>query len=100
MKNCTGWCLPLYIYLTFAILSMLGLLTMHSQHHHVYRNDTTPIMGAIVYKLFWAVVIYLLCSNCHVTAAWVILLIPVIFLLLLLYLIFDLMLRNKLIKHY
>lgn len=87
MVKCDGWCTPLYIYLVLAVMSLIATIRLHFQDDQLVTVES--IVMSVLYKVFWAGVIYLLCASCHENWAWIILLLPLIFIVLLLFLIFG-----------
>ena len=81
MMRCKGWCPPAVIYLTLAIIStLLSLFTSH-YHDDMYYDGEHKVLYTMVHLLFvgmWTWLLYWLCSNCHNTAAWIVLLMPII----------------------
>lgn len=80
-SHCKGWCWPAIIYLVLAAISLA--LKLLEDLSHLNRDDANAIRFAhFIFHLFWAVLwtmlFYWLCSNCHNTAAWVVLFLPVI----------------------
>ena len=80
--RCKGWCPPAVIYLTLAIISTV--LSLFTSHHHddMHYDGEHKVLYTMVHLIFvgmWTWLLYWLCSNCHVTAAWVVLLMPIIF---------------------
>lgn len=88
MAKCSGWCTPLYIYLVLAVMMFITTLRMHFQNPDVINTES--VVMSVLYKIFWAGVIYLLCSSCHENWAWVMLLIPLIYIVLVLLMLFML----------
>lgn len=89
MAKCDGWCIPLYIYIFLAVMSLLATIRMHMRDPE--HLSTEIVVMSIIYKIFWCGVIYVLCSTCHDTWAWVILLLPLIFIVLALFLLFGML---------
>lgn len=87
MAKCDGWCTPLYIYLVLAAMSLIATVRFHFQDPKLVSAEA--VVMSVLYKVFWCGVIYLLCSNCQESWAWVILLLPLIFIVLALFLIFG-----------
>lgn len=88
MAKCDGWCTPLYIYLVLAVMVFLITLRTHFQNPELYNVEA--LIMSVLYKIFWAGVIYLLCSSCHENWAWIMLLIPLVFTVLMMLMIFTL----------
>jgi cell division protein FtsW (lipid II flippase) len=79
--RCKGWCPPAVIYLTLAIIStVLSLFTSH-RHDDMNYDGENKVLYTIIHLIFvgmWTAILYWLCSNCHNTAAWIVLLLPII----------------------
>lgn len=69
---CDGWCLPAVIYL---LLGVVGVIVQANMDGYNLASLTT---GHTLYVAFWTAVLYLLCANCYVGWAWVVLLFPLI----------------------
>lgn len=79
--NCRGWCPPAVIYLTLALVSTaISLVTSHYHDDRYYQgqNKVLYTISHLVGIAIWTSLLYWLCSNCHITAAWMILLLPLI----------------------
>lgn len=87
MAKCDGWCTPLYIYLALAVMSLIATVRLHFNDPKTVSMEA--VLMSVIYKVFWCGVIYVLCSTCHENVAWVLLLIPLVFMLLLMFLIFG-----------
>ena len=81
LSKCNGWCPPTVIYLVLAVATtFVSLMTSH-KYDEVQTNGSNKVLytlSHLVVVAFWTWVLYWLCSNCHYTAAWVVLLFPVI----------------------
>ena len=89
MAKCDGWCTPLYIYLVLAVMMTIGTVRMHFTDPETVSVET--VLMSILYKIFWSGVIYLLCASCHENWAWILLLIPFVFILLIMFIMLGLM---------
>lgn len=81
MAKCHGWCWPAIIYLILAAISLS--LKLLEDLSHLSRDDANAVRFAhFVFHVFWAtlwtMLFYWLCQNCHNTAAWVVLFLPVV----------------------
>jgi uncharacterized protein with PQ loop repeat len=90
IKKCEGWCPPTIIYLVLSIVTtFISLLTVHKYDDMKY-NGVNKVLYTIIHLFgvgLWTWLLYWLCSNCYNTAAWVILLLPVIIFVVLLILL-------------
>ena len=90
IKKCQGWCPPTVIYLVLSIVTtFVSLMTAHKYDDMKY-NGVNKVLYTILHLcgiFLWTWFLYWLCSNCHNTAAWVILLLPVIIFVILLILL-------------
>ena len=91
MAKCDGWCAPTLIYLVLAVMSLLATMSMHFRDPEIVTSEA--VIMSVLYKIFWAGVLYLLCSTCHDSIAWLVLLVPLIFGLLAVFLIFTVVTR-------
>jgi len=83
--NCSGWCLPLIIYIVLSVLALAGILSMST---HVTADGTVVhipmsvrlqyFVVALVFYTLIAWLMYFLCSRCHAGWSWFILLLPFI----------------------
>ena len=92
-KLCNPWCMPLYIYIAFALLGVVSMFAMRKRYQRLYGDDLAVYTISIIMKVLWGIVIYYLCKNCHEGWAWIIVLLPLIFIVIVLMFIFDLLLR-------
>lgn len=99
-KVCSGWCLPLYLYLALCIFGLGFVGYTIYKNEDVYDNDYTMVIVGIIYKLLWAYVIYYLCSTCKEEWTWVIILVPFVFGLFALIIIIDLLLKAHNQRHH
>lgn len=78
MSSCkqSGLCPPLVIYIA---LSSIGILSMMSPKNSV-KDSPDRIWQAIAYTVIMSLLLYYLCSQCHNTIAWGLLLLPFILL--------------------
>ena len=80
--SCKGWCPPAVIYLTLALVStVISLFTSHYYDDVNYNGEHKALYTLVhlVGVALWTFVLYWLCYNCHYNAAWVLLLIPILF---------------------
>ena len=83
--------LPLYIYIFFAVTSILAQFTnerLSKIMAREWKEHKLAVILLYLFKLLWAVIIYLLCSNQYTKTAWFLVLLPVIIVLLVLLLAF------------
>jgi hypothetical protein len=84
MKNltkCSGWCPPTVIYIVLAVTSTIISLFVTNHYDNLQNQGANKVLYAIIHLVgfsFWTWVLYWLCSNCHQTAAWVVLLFPIL----------------------
>ncbi len=84
MKNstkCSGWCPPTIIYVVLAVTSTIISLFVTNHYDNLKNQGANKVLYAIIHLVgisFWTWVLYWLCSNCHGTAAWFVLLFPII----------------------
>ena len=102
-KRCTPWCAPLIIYIIFCLIYLIfvGIAIFSKSkkvHHHgdYYEEEEVKLstkLGALVVillpQLLGGLLYAFLCYRCWNTAAWVILLLPLI--VIGIYLLFMLM---------
>lgn len=72
-KNCTGWCAPTIIYLA---LSAIGIVMTYIDPQNPAALKTLGTQVLLV--AIWTALLYWLCLKCYNTAAWFLLLLPVI----------------------
>lgn len=99
-KACSGWCIPLYIYLAFSFIGLALAASGVNKYNDVYNNDYSVIFIGILFKLLWAFAIYYLCQSCKEGWAWAMLLLPFVFMLFFFIIIVDLMLRSHRMHHH
>ncbi len=79
--KCKPWCPPATIYAVLVIIStVLNLIAMY-KYDHLYNNGENKILYFFVHLFvsgLWLWLLYYLCANCHETAAWTILLFPIL----------------------
>lgn len=77
MSKCSGWCTPLIIYLVLSVLGLVG----------IFRQESKPlnkrIVCALVWTIFWGLLMFELCSRCYEGWAWFVLVGPLVLTLLL-----------------
>ena len=96
--NCKGWCPPTIIYLTLSLVSTaISLVTSHyhDDKHNQGKNKVFYTISHLIGIAFWTSILYWLCSNCHITAAWVVLMLPIILVGFLMIAIFSGGIRGK-----
>lgn len=100
-KKCNGWCPPTVIYLVLAVTTtFVSLMTSH-KYDDAKTNGSNKILytvGHLIGIAFWTGVLYWLCSNCYNTAAWVILLIPVIIVFIVIFVFISTIIQQKSIQ--
>ena len=69
---CDPFCIPLIIYICASVISLVIILTSKSENKYI-RFITQLIINILVGGL-----IYWLCYNCHLTVAWIVLLVPIV----------------------
>ncbi|KKL64481.1 hypothetical protein LCGC14_2164610 [marine sediment metagenome] len=84
-ESCSGWCLPLYIYIFLAILQFITIMMMKIYHPGKQRYVNAPgsvkaryAIISIIWNTLVGVVMYYLCKYCHSGWSWFILLLPII----------------------
>ena len=88
-KHCNGWCWPAIIYVVLAAISLsLNLLENLSSldKNDAHKIKLFHVLFHLVWVGLWTALFYWLCSNCHNTAAWIVLLLPVILGIIILFL--------------
>lgn len=79
--KCKGWCPPTVIYLTLSLFTtFVSLVTSHyyDDANNEGQNKVLYTISHLLGIAIWTVVLYWLCSKCHYTTAWVVLLLPFI----------------------
>lgn len=71
---CDGYCTPLYVHIGLTVCCVLFVLLKKSLN---VTQKVKSIGLQLLLSLVMGYAIYLLCSNCNSTLAWVVLLIPV-----------------------
>lgn len=83
--------LPLYIYIFFAVTSILAQFTnerLSKIMEREWKEHKLAVILLLLFKLLWGVIIYMLCSNQYTKTAWFLVLLPVIIVLIVLLLAF------------
>ena len=83
MKNlkCKGWCPPAVIYAVLAVFSTVISLFVSTKYDNIKNNGINKMLYVSLHVTglaFWTWFLYWLCSNCYQTAAWVVLLFPIL----------------------
>lgn len=86
---CSGWCYPLFIYIGLCCLMLIMNLYFYSKNPELHSDR--HIFMSLFYQFIWMIVLYLLCKSCHKNIAWFLVLIPLIFILVILFYVFDLL---------
>ena len=80
-KRSSGWCPPATIYAVIVVvLTILNLVGMY-RYDDLYNNGENKYLYFFVHLFvsgLWLWLLYYLCANCHETAAWTILLFPIL----------------------
>ena len=84
IKKCSGFCVPLIIYIIFAIIGLLSSLYMviNPNDEKLFKNTQTKVLMISIELIINIIVgglMYWLCSKCYNVVAWIILLFPIIF---------------------
>jgi uncharacterized membrane protein len=85
-RSCQGWCAPAMIYLVLAVIGLVVSLFTSNKFDATFNqgeNKAEIVLVHLVTGVLWTALLYWLCSNCHYTAAWVLLLLPLIFVIML-----------------
>jgi hypothetical protein len=81
IKRCSGFCVPLILYIVFSLLSIIGVMLRPVQTK-IKQNPNSKIILVIVQLIINFSIgglIYWLCSKCNHAAAWIVFLLPLIF---------------------
>lgn len=84
MKNsmkCPGWCPPAVIYAVLSVSTTIISLFVTSHYDDMKNHGLNKVLYAILHLVgvaIWTWVLYWLCSNCHETIAWIVLLFPLL----------------------
>ena len=70
---CNGYCTPLYVYVGLTICCILFVVLKKSLS---VAQKVKSVGVQLLLGLVMGYIIYLLCSNCNTTLAWVLLLVP------------------------
>ena len=95
-KKCSGWCAPTIIYAILASVS-----TVISVIHPDLQDATERVavfISHVVMGSLWTALLYIMCTYCYNTAAWLLLLIPFILAFIMLFFLAAVVLsvvRNK-----
>ncbi len=84
LLKCSGWCIPVIIYVVLAAIVLV--LTMMSPVPWVAK--LFPILVTIVWSALVILALYLICRSCQPAIAWYIFLLPLIFFIILVILVF------------
>lgn len=81
-----GWCVPLYIYIAFAVLGIVGILSTAGTST---QSKLTSAGLSLLWSLFIAYAMYSLCECGNEKWSWFILLLPLIIALFLIVIFFG-----------
>ena len=85
IKKCSGFCVPLIIYICFAVIGIIGnlLLFFIKEKDKNNKNNASMLIGVTTIQIISNIIIgalmYWLCSKCYSVISWIILLFPIIF---------------------
>ena len=83
--KCSGFCIPFIIYIIFSkVLGLIGLIIrpLNVFEEKLHETKVTLVVGQLIYNVVIGGLIYWLCTKCYKTAAWIVLLFPIIFALI------------------
>ena len=84
----SGWCVPLVIYI---ILAIIGIVVSIIAAYKSKRSNTEKVSGivmSVLWTVLWIFLMFQLCKRGHEGWAWVILLLPIIFWVIIFVLVF------------
>lgn len=87
--NCDGWCPPVVLYLVLSVFSIVMRLLNET------KFNAKIFISQLINTSIFTFILYLLCTHCYETSAWVILLLPLIIGLLTLILVAEYMAVDK-----
>jgi len=79
MAKCQGWCWPAVIYAFLVVVSLVLVLFQDVSlltEGEVSQMRLASLFFHVIMGVLWTWLLYWLCSNCHNTAAWVVLFLP------------------------
>ena len=78
-NKCNPHCAPFIIYIILGIVSLISTIIkpMDDDDNKVQKKVTAVGIQAVSIFLF-SLLLYWLCYNCHLTVAWIVLLLPII----------------------
>jgi len=85
-RKCSGWCAPTIIYIGFAVAGTLFSLFTSDKFDQRFAggmNKAEIFLVHLIMGLIWTGVLWWLCSSCQYTAAWVVLLLPLVLVIIL-----------------
>lgn len=83
-------CFPTIIYLVVSLLSLLASFQYHN-------SNIISITGSFLFILLWSCLLNLVCKKSE-TAAWILLLLPLVFFVLVISVAFEVSVYNKVKK--
>jgi|688.fasta_scaffold417402_3 hypothetical protein len=87
--KCNQFCAPFIIYVILSIISLLS--TFQTQQTQILIITLTI---HIISNLIFGYLIYWLCYHCHLTIAWIVLLLPIILSIILTILFIGFIIKN------
>lgn len=72
--GCSGWCVPLYIYLVLAMVQIASILLTKS--HIPWKTKVLYLAISISWNILIGSLMYYLCKQCHSGWSWIVLLLP------------------------
>lgn len=89
LGKCNGWCPPVVLYLVLSFFSII----MRLLNETIFNPKI--FISQIINTSIFTFILYILCTHCYETSAWVILLLPLIIGLLTLILMAEYMAIDK-----
>ena len=81
IKKCSGFCVPLILYIIFSVLGIIGIMLRPVQTKIKENpvNKITVVTIQLLINFGIGGLVYWLCTKCNYTAAWLVFLLPFIF---------------------
>lgn len=67
MEGCSGWCLPIYVYITITLLNIVANLVWGA------KGLGSRMWGAArstMWSILYGIIVFLLCNTCQYPAAY------------------------------